>query len=98
MGIWKSDSDYTEPADAPIKVMHWDSGDLSLIKGILVQGKAAKGAAKQEHRRVLKHMRFHKDSGNCIPTEKRKLNRVVVVDNDNHRTLREMLNTANGVS
>jgi hypothetical protein len=40
-------------------------------------------------------------SGHFVPTEKKKLNRMVVgyeVDHDNHRTLREMLNTANRVS
>ena len=81
--------------------MQWDSGDLSLIKGVIMQGEAARGTAKQEHSRVLKHMRFDKDSGHFVPTEKRKLNRVVVgyeVDHDNHRTLRKMLNTANGAS
>jgi hypothetical protein len=59
MGIW--DSDYTEPADAPTKVLQWDSGDLSLIKGVDVQGESVRGATNQEHRRVLKHMRFVKD-------------------------------------
>ena len=83
--------------------MQWDrnSGDLTLIKGIHVQGRAARGAVNQEHRMVLKHMRFDRASGHFVPTEKRKLNRVVVgyeVDNDNHRVLREMLDTANGVS
>jgi hypothetical protein len=85
---------------SPTKVMQWDSGDLSLIEGVLVQGEAARGAANQKHRRVLKHMRYDKDSGHFVPTEKKKLNRVVgyEVDHDKHRTLREMLNTDNGVS
>ena len=81
--------------------MPWDSGDLSRIKGMLWQGNAAKGAVNQENRRVLKHMRFDKVSGNFVPTENRKMNRVVVgyeVDLANHRVLKEMLNHANGVS
>jgi hypothetical protein len=46
-------------------------------------------------------MRYDKNSGHFMPTEKRKLNCMVVgykVDHDNHRTLKEMLNNANGVS
>jgi hypothetical protein len=46
-------------------------------------------------------MRFDKVSGNFVPTENRKMNRVVVgyeVDLANHRVLKEMLNHANGVS
>ena len=113
MGIW--DNNFTEPAEvrgistsdnllgerySPAKVMQWDSGDLSLIKGVIVQGEAARGAANQRSRRVLKHMRYDKNSGHFVPTEKRKLNRMVVgyqVNQDNHRVLQEMLNNANGV-
>jgi hypothetical protein len=81
--------------------MPWDSGELSLLKGVLWQGKVAKGAINQEHRRVLKHMRFDKVSGNFVPTEKRKMNRVMVsydIDHSNHKVLKEMLNHANGVT
>jgi hypothetical protein len=56
MGIW--DSNFTEPAKvrgistpdylsgercSPIKVMQWDSGDLSLIKGVIEQGRQPGG-------------------------------------------------------
>jgi hypothetical protein len=76
-------------------------GELSLLKGVLWQGNAAKGAVNKEHRRVLKHMRFDKVSGNFVPIEKRKINHVMVsyeVDHSNHKALKEMLNHANGVS
>ena len=43
-------------AGHPTKVMQWDSGDLSLIKGIMVQGEAARGQSNQGFRRVLKQM------------------------------------------
>ena len=46
-------------------------------------------------------MRYDRDSGQFVPTEKGKQNRVVVgymVDKDNHRILQEMLDNANGVS
>jgi hypothetical protein len=46
-------------------------------------------------------MRFDKVSSNFVPTEKRKMNSVVVsyeVDHANHRVLKEMLNHANVVS
>ena len=72
--------------------MQWDSGDLSLIKGVLLQEEAPGRAANQKHRSVLKHMRYDKDSGHFMSTEGYK------VDHDNHRTLQEMLNNANGVS
>ena len=81
------------------KVMQWDSGDLSLIKGIMMQGEAARGQSNQSSRMVLKHMRYDRESGHFVPTEKRKQNRVEVgytVDRDNHRILQEMLNNANG--
>ena len=81
--------------------MPWDSEDLSRIKGMLWQGNAAKGAVNQENRRVLKHMRFDKVSGNFVPTEKMKMNRVTVsyeVDHSNHKVLKEMLDHANGVT
>ena len=35
------------------EVMQWDSGDLSLIKGMMVQGEAARGQSNQRPRRVL---------------------------------------------
>ena len=83
------------------EVMQWDSGDLSLIKGIMMQGEAARGQSNQSSRMVLKHMRYDRESGHFVPTEKRKQNRVEVgytVDRDNHRILQEMLDNANGVS
>ena len=46
-------------------------------------------------------IRYDRDSGNFVPTYKRKQNRVVVgytVDTDNRRILQEMLNDANRVS
>jgi hypothetical protein len=58
MGI--GGSNFTEPAEvrgistpdylsgerySPTKVMQWDSVDLSLIKGVIVQGEATRGAA-----------------------------------------------------
>ena len=48
--------------------MQWDSGDLSLIKGVMVQGEAARGHANQRSRRVLKHMRYDRDSGHFVTT------------------------------
>ena len=54
--------------------MQWDSGDLSLTKGVMMQEEAARGHASQRSRRVLKHMRYDKDSGHFVPTEKRKQN------------------------
>jgi hypothetical protein len=65
-----------------------DLGDLSLIKGVMVQGEAASGT-----RRVLKHMRYDRDIVHFVPTEKRKQNCVVVgykADTDKHRILQEM--------
>jgi hypothetical protein len=91
-------STFTEPE---VKVMQWDSGDLSLIKGVLVQGEAVRGHTNLRSRRVLMHMRYNKDSGHFMPTEKRKQNRVVVgyhVDADKHRILQEMLNNADGLT
>ena len=58
-----------------------DNGDLV----VMVQGEAASGT-----RRVLKHMRYNRDSGHFVPTEKTKQNPVVVgykVDTDNHSIL-----------
>jgi hypothetical protein len=81
--------------------MPWDSGELSLLKGVLWQRKSAKGSVNHKHRRVLKHMRFDKVSGNFVPTEKRKINRVMVryeVDHSNHKVPKEMLAHANGVT
>ena len=57
-----------------------------------MQEEAPGRAANQKHRSVLKHMRYDKDSGHFMSTEGYK------VDHDNHRTLQEMLNNANGVS
>jgi hypothetical protein len=60
MGIW--DSNFTEPAEvrgistsdnllvgrySPAKVMQWGSGDLSLIKGVIVQGETTSHANVQ---------------------------------------------------
>ena len=39
------------------EVMQWDSGDLSLIKGVMLQGEVARGHANQRSSRVLRHMR-----------------------------------------
>ena len=63
MGVW--DSTYTEP-----EFMQWDSGDLSLINGVMLQGEVARGHANQRSRRVLKHMRYDQSSGHFVPTEK----------------------------
>ena len=57
-----------------------------------MQEEAPGRAANQKHRSVLNHMRYDKDSGHFMSTEGYK------VDHDNHRTLQEMLDNANGVS
>ena len=49
------------------------------------------------------HMRYYKDSGQFVPTEKMKQNRVTVgyqdqVDADNHSILQGMLDKAGGVT
>ena len=95
MWVWDSTGNEHE-----VEVMQWDSGDLSLIKGIMMQGEDARGHAFNRTRRVLKHMRYDKDSGHFVATEKRKQNRVTVgyqVDADNHRILKGMLDKANGL-
>ena len=104
--VWDSSIAWSEEARVVVdnaghhaKVMQWDSGDLSLIKEIMMQGEAARGQSNQSSRMVLKHMRYDRESGHFVPTEKRKQNRVEVgytVDRDNHRILQEMLNNANG--
>jgi hypothetical protein len=63
--VWGSD--YTEPDAAPAEYMPWASGELSLLKGVLWQEKAAKRAVNQENRRVLKHMRFDKVAATSSP-------------------------------
>ena len=70
MGVW--DTNFTELSEARVistpdylpgerysaaKVMQWGSGDLSLIKGVIMQGEAARGHANQRSSRVLRHMR-----------------------------------------
>jgi hypothetical protein len=46
MEIWGSDYTDPEPA-APAEYMPWDSGELSLLKGVPWQGKSAKGTVNQ---------------------------------------------------
>jgi hypothetical protein len=81
------------------EVMKWDHGDLSLIKGITVDSTFQKKSGKPSNRRVLKHMRFDKKSGQFVPSQQRKLNRLSVsvkLDQDNLSILRKMLDHASG--
>jgi hypothetical protein len=64
-----------------------DSGDLSLIKGVMMQGEDARGHTFKRTRRDLMHMRYDKESRHFVATEKRKQNLLTVgyqVDADNH--------------
>ena len=81
-------------------VMQWSIGDLSLIKGVFVNGEDDRKTGINQVRRVLKHMRYDKQSGNFVPSNQKKLNRMSVslkVDQRNHTVLWEMLDHAAGV-
>ena len=80
--------------------MQWDSGDLSLIKGVMMQVEDARRHAFKRSSGVLKHMRYDKDSGHFVPTEKKKQNPVTggyQVGADNQGILQGMLDKADGV-
>ena len=81
------------------KVMEWTHGDLSLIKGISVNGDAKNKPGVPANRRVLKHMRYDKKTGQYVPSQHKKLNRMrvqVKVDRVNLTTFREVLDHAYG--
>ena len=74
-------------------VMQWSIGDLSLIKGAYVNGVDDRKTGINQNRRVLKHMRYDHHSGNFVPSNQKKLNRMSVslkVDQRNHTVLWEM--------
>ena len=78
-----------------------DNGDLSLIKGVMMQVEDPRGHAFKKTRRFRKHMQYDKDIGHFVATDKRKQNRVTVgylVDADNHRILQGMLDKADRLS
>ena len=79
--------------------MEWTHGDLSLIKGISVNGDAKNKPGVPANRRVLKHMRYDKKTGHYVPSQHKKLNRMrvrVEVDRVSITTLREVLDHAYG--
>ena len=87
LGEFVCDSDLTKQA----RTMEWGGGDLSLIKGVIVQGEDPRKQRNQRSRRVLKHMRYDERSGHFMPIEsRRKQNCMMVrykVDDANHRVL-----------
>ena len=79
--------------------MLWGHGDLSLIKGVTAASKGKVKPGVPLSRRVLKHMRFDKSTGQFVPNNRKKQNRMKVtvrVDEKNFRVLHEMLNHASG--
>ena len=67
----------------------------------MLQGEIARGHTNHSSRRVLNFMRFDRDSGHFVPTEKRKQNHVTVgykVDAYNHRILQGMLDKDEGLN
>jgi hypothetical protein len=57
--------------------MEWGHGDLSRIKGIIVNGDSKCKSGVPASRRVLKHMRYDKKSEHFVPSQHKKLNRML---------------------
>ena len=79
--------------------MLWGHGNLSLIKGVTAASKGKVKPGVPLSRRVLKHMRFDKSTGQFVPNNRKKQNRMKVtvkVDEKNFKVLHEMLNHASG--
>ena len=62
---------------------HSSRGDnLSLIKGVMMQGEDARGHAFNRTRKVLKHLRYDKDSGHFVATEKGAVPVVITIGSE----------------
>ena len=49
--------------------MQWGHGDLSLIKGVTAASNRKVKPGTPTSRRVLKHMRYDKESGHFVPSK-----------------------------
>ena len=79
--------------------MLWGHGDLSLISGVTAASKGKVKPGVPASRRVMKHMRYDKNSGQFVPNKRKKQNRVQVtvkVDEKNFKVLHGMLHHASG--
>ena len=92
-GISTPDNNWSGEQYHPAQIMSCGSSDLSMIKGVMVQGSGSKGAAT-EHRRTLNHLRFDSNTNQFIPTEKGRQNRVMAdyeLDQVNYTILSDTL-------
>ena len=55
-------------------VMQWSIGDLSLIRGVSMNGEDDSKTGINQNRRVLKHMSYDRQSGTFVPSDQKKLN------------------------
>ena len=79
--------------------MQWGHGDLSLIKGVTAASKGKVKPGVPSSRRGLKHIKYDKSTGQFVPNNRKKKNRMQVtvkVDEKNFKVLHEMLNHASG--
>ena len=80
-------------------ILQWGRVDLSLIKGVKATRNKRVKSGTPASRRVLKHMKYDKRSGQLIPSERKKLNRIQItenVDEQNFRVLHQMLGHSAG--
>ena len=95
------DEEFLMGVEEEVREDNMQSGheDLSLIKGVTAASKDKVKPGVPSSRRVLKHMKYDKSTGQFIPNNRKKKNRVQVtvkVDEKNFRILHEMLNHASG--